>query len=384
MSSSTLTSERADKKRFLRRLGAFAAGFVLLYALAYLATSSEYFEGTYIRTQRFKLEQMAGGPDYEMIILGDSTAMAIDPSEPAAGGVGPGCSVYNFALANLGGVYPIHSAAKKYLDSGRRPRVILLAFLPTLLTGSSDILAGSNFTRFYAAHFYSLSDLLGDEVLRSHPRALASLLSEKYRLRVPTHGYDIPLDPAMTARPRERGGQFLILENTRASEADVRRRCRSQGDFRASAQSLRFLGMLLTLAERHGVAVVLFVMPAPETALQSPAAERDRAVYFETLRGLAADHSNLTVLEQNWALPDECFATDATHLNRDGAERFHREFWPLLLQKAHAAAETHDSPPGRPAAGSPPGPRALGPSPRSSRRRRRDSDPEPNRGGPTC
>jgi hypothetical protein len=316
------------------RLTAFVAILVPLYALAYLASASGRFDGTYITTQNYKLNQMRADADYDVIIMGDSCAMAIDPTDEETKSLLPGQSVYNFGLVNLGGMYPVYSTLKKYLSTGKSPKLILLSFLPSLLTNQSDILDGSRFTKFYAAKFYTLRELLADEEIRSHPAALAQLLAEKLKIRFIQDRYDIPFDGRMFERVKLKNGQMLILEDTIATEEAIETAPQFRSQFLPSTRSLKYLSMLLRLAEDHGSEVMIFMMPEPATAYNRRLDSGYFSKYFEALRELQLRHGNLHFIETPFSLPNECFSTDVTHLNRVGVERFQKELWPFVLQRA--------------------------------------------------
>lgn len=342
MSSSTSSSSRNDVRRFFVRLIVFALTLIPLYGIAYLLSVSGKFDGTYITTQSYKLSKMRGPTNYDVIIMGDSCAMVIDPTDPETSRLLPGQTIYNFGLVNLGGMYPVYSTLKKYVDAGKSPRLILLSFLPSLLTKQSDILDGSKFTKFYAAKFYTLPELLTDGEIRSHPGALAHLLIEKFKVRFIQDRYDIPFSQKMFERVRAKGGQMLILEDTRATEDDVQAAPQFRSEFQPSSQALKYLSRFLQLAETHDAQVIIFLMPEPPTAYESRLASGYFANCFSALRELASQHPNLSIIERPFSLPNECFSTDVTHLNREGAERYQKALWPVVLERANALLAQRD------------------------------------------
>jgi hypothetical protein len=260
--------------------------------------------------------------------------MAINPVNPVTRRLLPNSYVFNYALVNLGGMYPLYSTLEKYLRDNRPPKLIMLSFLPTMLTDKSNILAGSNFTKFYAAKFYTFGEIVSDAEIRRHPVLLTQLLAEKCKVRMGYESYDIPYDKTMIERLKETRGQLLILEDTSADEAAVQQSPQFRSEFKVSPQSVRYLSMFLDLAASRGTQVILFPMPLPETALRSRLDSGYYDRYFGVLRELEATHPNLTVVEVPYSFPDEYFARDVTHLNKAGVEKFHAELWPSLLGKA--------------------------------------------------
>jgi hypothetical protein len=343
MSSSTSSSDRHDARRFIVRLMIFASILAPLYIVAYLLSVSGKFDGTYITTQSYKLAEMRGPTNYDVIIMGDSCAMAIDPTDPETLRQLQGQTVYNFGLVNLGGMYPVYSTLKKYVDAGKSPKMILLSFLPSLLTKQSDIFDGSKFTRFYAAKFYTLHELLSDGEIRSHPGALAHLLAEKFKVRFIQDRYDIPFNQKMFERVKSKSGQMLILEDTRATEDEVQSAPQFRSEFQPSAHAMKYLSKFLQLAEAHDTQVIIFMMPEPPTAYQARLASGYFSRYFDALHELARQHPNLSIIDQPFSLPNECFSTDVTHLNREGVERYQRELWPVVLERANSLLAKRDS-----------------------------------------
>ncbi|MFL6275191.1 MAG: hypothetical protein ACJ74G_08260 [Blastocatellia bacterium] len=342
MSSSTSSSNRHDARHFVVRLTIFSLTLIPLYAVAYLLSVSGKFDGTYITTQSYKLAQMRGPINYDVIIMGDSCAMAIDPTDPETLHQLQGQTIYNFGLVNLGGMYPVYSTLKKYMDAGKSPKMILLSFLPSLLTRQPDIFDGSKFTKFYAAKFYTLHELLGDGEIRSHPGALTHLLAEKFKLRFIQDRYDIPFNQKMFERVKAKSGQMLILEDTRATEGEVQSAPQFRSEFQPSAQAMNYLSKFLQLAETHGAQVIIFMMPEPPTAYQARLASGYFSNYFEALHELALQHPNLSIIERPFSLPNECFSTDVTHLNREGVERYQKELWPVVLERARTLLAERD------------------------------------------
>jgi hypothetical protein len=342
MSSSTSNSSGHDVRRFVVRLIVFTLFLIPLYVLAYLLSVSGKFDGTYITTQSYKLAKMRGPTNYDVIIMGDSCAMSIDPTDPETLRMLPGQTIYNFGLVNLGGMYPVYSTLKKYVDAGKSPRLILLSFLPSLLTKQPDIFDGSKFTKFYASRFYSLRELLTDHEIRSHPGALAHLLVEKFKVRFIQDRYDIPFNRKMFERVTAKSGQMLILEDTQAMEEDVQNATQFRSDFQPSPQALKYLSLFLQLAEAHGTRVIIFMMPEPPSAYQARLALGYFTRYFATLQELARQHPNLSVIERPFSLPNECFSKDVTHLNREGVERYQKELWPIVLEQANGLLALRD------------------------------------------
>ena len=322
-------------RRFLVRLIVFGLTLIPLYTVAYLLSVSGRFDGTYITTQNYKLAQMRGPTDYDVIIMGDSCAMAIDPTDPETLRMLQGRTIYNFGLVNLGGMYPVYSTLNKYVNTGKSPKIILLSFLPSLLTKQPDILDGSKFTKFYAAKFYTLRELLTDDEIRSHPGAQAHLLAEKFKVRFIQDRYDIPFNQKMFDRVRARSGQMLILEETRATEQEVQSAPQFRSEFQPSPQAMKYLSRFLQLAKEHDTQVIIFMMPEPPTAYQARLTQGYFTKYFEALREMARQHPNLSIIERPFSLPNECFSTDVTHLNREGVERYQKEQWPIVLERAN-------------------------------------------------
>lgn len=339
MNSSTSSSNAARRAaaRFARRLARFLAGLALVYLPVQWLSRAPWFEGTYISTQRMKLERMRAGDPYDVIVLGDSTAMVIDPTHPVTRRRLPRPRMYNYALVNLGGIHPLVSTLEKQLASAAAPpRLVLLSFLPTMINGRADIVAGRRFTKFYAAHFYDAADLFQDDVLRARPRLVASILAQKLRLRFSSSGYDIPYHEELVARARAHAGQFLILEDTRATAREVDAADEYSAGLRPSALSVQFFERLLARAERAGSRVFLVLMPDPETGYRRRVASGFYERYWAFLREIRSRRPNLVLLERAFPLPDEDFARDATHLNRWGSDRFHDEVWPYVLERVAA------------------------------------------------
>lgn len=332
MNSFTSSSSAEDIRRFLRRLSVFILMLVPCCVLASLLANSTWFDGTYITAQNYKLAEMRSHPPYDLIVMGDSCPMAIDVTAPETTRFLGNRSAFNFALVNLGGVYPLYSTLDKYLSNGPPPRVVLLSFLPSLLSGTSDIVAGSRFTKFYAAKFYSLHDTISDPVLRSHPRLVGQLLLEKYRLRFMQYRYDIPRNEYMIQRLKKTRGQLLILEDTAATEQEVLESAQYKAQFSVSPDSNQYLREFLDLARHKGVAVLLFEMPVPADVLRHRNTTGFYEAYFKYVDQLARQFDNFFYVNTLFSLPNQYFSYDVTHLNRAGAERFQREQWPLVLR----------------------------------------------------
>jgi hypothetical protein len=334
MSSSTSSSSREDIAKFLRRITAFAAGLILLCAAVSVVVNSRWFDGTYITVQNYKLSQMAKHGRQELIIMGDSSAMAIDVTRPETQRMLGSRSAFNFALVNLGGIYPLYSTFKKYLEGGPAPDVVMLSFLPTLLSGQSDILNGSKFTKFYAAKFYSVRDLFSDDQLRARPKLIAQLLLEKYKLRFLQYRYDIARDDRMVGRLKATRGQMLVLENTMVTEQQTLASGQYRAAFSVSPASDAYFRRFLTLAEKHGTKVLLFRMPVPASVAQHRAAIGYDQAFHAYLAGLSRDFPGLSYMQSACALPNEYFSADATHLNKWGAEECQNKCWPAALEMA--------------------------------------------------
>jgi hypothetical protein len=331
MNSSTSSSSHQQASRFLRQATAFVFGMAVLYALVCAVTNSGWFDGTYITVQNYKLHQLAKHGYHDLIVMGDSTAMAIDVTHPdTARALGEG-SAFNYALVNLGGIYPLYSTLKKYLSGGPAPGTIAVAFLPTLLSGQSDILNGSKFTKFYAAKFYAVSDILSDEEMRSRPKLIVQLLWEKYRLRFLQYRYDIPRDDRMIQRLKATRGQMLVLENTMLTEQQTLASGQYRAAFHVSPASDLYFRKFLALAQSNGSKVILFTMPVPTTVAQHRAATGYDAAFRAYLADLSKSFPALSYSENACFLPNEYFSSDATHLNKWGAEQCQGGCWQAVL-----------------------------------------------------
>jgi hypothetical protein len=334
MSSSISSSSREEVRRFLAKLAIFVGLLLPLCMMAALIFNSSRFDGTYITAQNYKLAQIRSHPPYDLIVMGDSCPMAIDVTAPMTSARLGDRSIFNFALVNLGGVYPLQSTLKKYLSGGAAPRVILLSFLPSLLSGKSEIVADSRFTKFYAAKFYSPGEMISDPVLRAHPKLVGQLLFEKYKLRFMQYRYDIPRDDKMIRRLTATRGQLLVLEDTAATEEEVLASAHYQAEFKVSSDSDRYFQSFLALAKHQGVKVLLFDMPVPPSVLRHRQETGFYAAYFRYLAGVRSKFENLTYLDTLFTLPNEYFSFDVTHLNGTGAARFEKEQWPQVLDTA--------------------------------------------------
>lgn len=128
---------------------------------------------------------------------------------------------------------------------------------------------------------------------------------------------------------------MLILEETRATEQEVQSAPQYRSEFTPSPQAMKYLSHFLQLAGEHDTQVVIFMMPEPPTAHRARLDQGYFAKYFEALRELARQHPNLSIIERPFSLPNECFSTDVTHLNREGVERYQKEQWPIVLERAN-------------------------------------------------
>lgn len=308
--------------------------------VASLLFNSSWFDGTYITAQSYKLAQIEKHSSYDVIVMGDSCPMAVDVTDPATSRLLGHRSIFNFALVNLGGVYPLYSTLQKYVSHGTPPRLVLLSFLPSLLSGTSDIVAGSRFTKFYAAKFYSVHDVISDPVLRSRPRLVGQLLVEKYRLRFMQYRYDIPRNEYLIERLKKTNGQLLILEDTVSTEEIILGSSQYEAHFTVSPDSDRYFRQFLELARRDRIKVLLFNMPVAPSILRHRNTTGYYDAYFRYLEQISRQFDNFSYVDTVFSLPNQYFSFDATHLNRVGATEFQQEQWPAVVSAAARLLDT--------------------------------------------
>ena len=307
-------------KRFLFNV----AVLLLITGAAYLWIGRFLCGDAAIDAQRYKLERIKLGENFDAIILGDSRAMAIDWDEKSL-------DLYNYSLAYLGGFYPLQFFLSQYLFYNRPPKVIVLCVTP------KTFMAAHRFDlQQRSAHLFPFLEVLREARAQNQLVMIPALLRMRYDV---SNFIILNLSTKQAIRRlNQRTGSMIFSETERYRDTTE---MRSLGSFSPSPQGARYFNSFISATRQKHIRVILYFMPIPASA-----AQRNRKYYQEFrkyLKGISHSYPDIFIVkpytfDELW--PDELFC-DADHLNRAGAQRFHRDHFPKLLELVRSRSEAY-------------------------------------------
>jgi hypothetical protein len=313
-----------------------------------------------------KRDRASAGPPVDVLLLGDSTAVAALETREIERALG-GAQVYNFALPATG---PSGGEAilRRYLRTHAPPRLVVLGFTPWALLDRRDLFEG-----------FVMPVLLGpSDAVRAawRDRRLGYVLSwladrwptYRYRDDLRSGALSLLLDAVPDAKPRasallgyakdptsqyafrffytaraERNAQFLAeLERDGGwhywrETAFPGERLQEDFDFAVrdpafvpSPRETAALDALLDSCASAGIPVLMVPMPQPQGRLRAMAARGDFERFEAFWRDVAGRHPNLRRPGQLVKPAPHAWFADNTHLNPEGASLYTQAVLPLL------------------------------------------------------
>jgi hypothetical protein len=265
--------------------------------------------------------------EYQILILGDSRALAMNSDAALAGKY----SIFNLATVNLGGMYPYYHFLKTYLKNNSPPAVVLLSVSPLQLTGRHDIFSAGGIHLsghlYRSSRIYPTGSILKDSIFQAYPRIRMALLSKKFTINKLYEKWKFDFDPG--EYHSETG---FLVHNTRERWRFDPEHYTLTTPLMFSQQSLRFLEQTIQTAQSHKVKIMLFNMPVPESIYIVRKQNNFYQRFFSKLGVLEKKYSDVLTLNRDILhYPDSLFS-DGSHLNHEGVERFNQTDYRNLVE----------------------------------------------------
>src|ERR1700733_3110046 len=294
----------------------------------------------------FKARQLEAHRNDNIIILGPSTAMAIDAASLALGRRA-NVRIYNFALPNLGSPDQYYFVLKRYLEWNRRPDLVLLALPPdSIVDESSDgtdqyvaEVERQRFRRFFGPGFLLPSVM---PATRQWSRALDALVgvvpSLNYRVFIKNSTFAPELDEiadrdagasaasiyrrneAIVARLASTHGQLVYNGYRVVSPDEIARTLGPAPE--VDTRMARSVERTIALAEASGISVTLFFTPVSDERGQWLDENGTWATLADLMHQYEATYPSFRFLDTRDRVYDRTYFGDPVHLNEHGAARF--------------------------------------------------------------
>jgi len=271
-----------------------------------------------LHDQTYKWRKMRKGDNFDIIIMGDSRALAMKSKGYGRDGV------FNYAMSYFGGALPYRYILKRYLKFNTPPKAILFSIVPETLCEEEDYKLGPraagvlpplvmakgrsgkfDFGLFFQALKlkYVFNNVQGQLVeSEKYDKSNGSLIFNRFQI----HSFN----------PKQNYfGEFV-----------------PDGIYRPTTASLKNLGDFFQNANKHNIQIYFYMMPIPEL------------VYKKHLEfyGPFTRHMRKWIKTYPWVhlirpygkedLYPASYFSDGTHLNQRGAEHYNRVRFPQLIR----------------------------------------------------
>ncbi len=360
-SSSSTSSSRRDGRPW-----ALVGTLVVTLAIAVaVGLASRNIENAVTLMYDLKSERAHAGPPVDVLLLGDSTAVAAVQAREIERALGAEVRVYNFALAATGpsGAEVI---LRRYLATHPPPRLVLLGFSPWTLLEQRELFEG-----FVVPSLFGFGDTLRATWRDRRPNDLLRWLGGRWptfrhREDLRSGTVSLLLQAIPEAEPRMRAWLGFGNDPTAVFAFRWRYMNRSSRNqelrmqleesrgwhywrdaampderlpdgfgvpdpaFRPSVREVAALDTVLGTCHEMGSVALALPMPQPVTRVQVMTSRGDRARFKSLWRELARRHPGLQLADPIDLPTQHRWFADNTHLNPAGARRYTQSILPLV------------------------------------------------------
>jgi hypothetical protein len=321
----------------------------------------------------YKGKRLEQGRSEQVVILGPSTALAID-ARRLQQSMQDRLSIYNYALPNLGTAEQYYFVLKKYLQFNRRPDLVLLALPPDSILNQSaeqseafiEEIERQRFRRFFGPMFL-LTDVAPATGRWSFvTQAAATMLpSVNYRVFIKNATFAPeqdemsdwePVDSVrslyrrnrrIVARLESTNGQLIYYSDRVVAASEIARSMPPPPD--AKSMMAPFIEKAVRLADSSGIRMAMLFTPMCCERERGLAQNGTWKLLLELVHAYEAHYPRFRFVDVSVPPYEREDFGDAIHLNERGAERFNMELvarLPEILapKVARTGPATHASP----------------------------------------
>jgi hypothetical protein len=321
----------------------------------------------------YKGKRLEQGHSEQVVILGPSTALAID-ARRLQQSMQDRVSIYNYALPNLGTTEQYYFVLKKYLQFNGRPDLVLLALPPDSILNQSaeqsetliEEIERQRFRRFFGPMFL-LTDVAPETGRWSFvTQAAATMLpSVNYRVFIKNATFAPeqdemsdwePVDSVrslyrrnrrIVARLESTNGQLIYYSDRVVAASEIARSMPTQPD--AKSMMAPFIEKAVRLADSSGIRMTMLFTPMCCERERELAQNGTWELLLDLVRAYEAHYPRFRFVDVSVRPYERENFGDAIHLNERGAERFNTELvarLPEILAPTEASTgpATHASP----------------------------------------
>jgi hypothetical protein len=374
-SVSTRVPAHAARRRFFP--GALAAAMVVGAILEYAVfRHADMLADRSTVAIAYKGKRLEQGRSEQVVILGPSTALAIDASRLQQS-MQDRVSIYNYALPNLGTAEQYYFILKKYLQFNRRPDLIVLALPPDSILNESaeqaepfiEEIERQRFRRFFGPMFL-LTDVAPATGRWSFvTQAAATMLpSVNYRVFIKNATFAPeqdemsdwePVDSVRSLYRRNREivarleathGQLIYYGDRVVAASEIARSMPAPPE--VNSKMATFIEKAIRLADSSGIRVTMLFTPMCCERERGLAQNGTWDLLLKLVHAYESQYPGFRFVDSSLPPYEREHFGDAVHVNAQGAERFNTELVArlpeILAPKAASAATrgpaTHASP----------------------------------------
>jgi hypothetical protein len=345
---STRVQARAASRRFFpgALVAAMVVGAILEYAVFRHADMLADRSTVAIAYKGKRLEQ---GRSEQVVILGPSTALAID-ARRLQQSMRDRISIYNYALPNLGTAEQYYFILRKYLQFNRRPDLIVLALPPDSILNESaeqseafiEEIERQRFRRFFGPMFL-LTDVAPTTGRWSFvTQAAATMLpSVNYRVFIKNATFAPeqdemsdwePVDSVRSLYRRNRqivarleatNGQLIYYGDRVVAASEIERSMPAQPD--VNSKMATFIEKVIGLADSSGIRMTMLFTPMCCERELGLAQNGTWDLLLKRVHAYEEHYPRFRFVDNSLRPYEREHFGDAVHLNERGAERFNTE-----------------------------------------------------------
>jgi hypothetical protein len=295
----------------------------------------------------YKGKRLEQGRSEQVVILGPSTALAID-ARRLQRSMQDRVSLYNYALPNLGTAEQYYFILKKYLQFNRPPDLVVLALPPdSILNESAEqsepFIEEIERQRFRRGPLFLLTDVAPATGRWSFVRQAAATMlpSVNYRVFIKNATFAPeqdemsdwePVDSVrslyrrnrqLVARLEATNGQLIYYGDRVVGASEIARSMPARPD--ANSKMATFIEKVIGLAGSSGIRMTMLFTPM--------CCERERGLVqngtwdllLQRIHEYEARHSTFRFVDSGLRPYEREYFGDAIHMNERGAEQFNTE-----------------------------------------------------------
>ena len=288
--------------------------------------------GFMVRTLQGRMAEIDSLPAPRVQIMGDSVSAAINSANVAEAAGLPVDEVDNYSLPGTSPVFAYY-ALKRELAAGRKPEMILYAPHPANLeTPMIDRFIGRFGTARECGDLFAHGVTPADWIFGAACRlSIAMRYREEFRAAITEGNFGFfttlrtPVSSVLASRAKitaSAGEKGTSMGSDFPAQLSTR--------FFVDSVNATYIDLFCDLAAANGIQVKWVTMPVTGPFNEKAMGGGAGAEYEAYLAGLAARHSNVSLLHPELEVyPDDEFA-DPWHLNQNGALRFSAELGAAL------------------------------------------------------